>query len=322
MAKYCENCGAKWDDDVLICGNCGAPFAETQETEDESAFDEKERRGSTNILRALIILGLIIGIIISLWSLVSFLRSGHEETISSEGTVVVSEETKSPTNDSSSDLEVPTSSLCVVIDPGHQRNGNPELEPIGPGATEMKAKVTGGTTGRYTGVPEYVLNLQIGLQLKEELEERGYRVIMTRETHDVNLSNQERAQIAAESDGDIFVRIHANGSDDPTAEGAMTICMTENSPYHPELYPASYALSESILDQLVESTECRREYVWETDTMSGINWATIPVSIVEVGYMTNENEDMKLSSEDYQHLIVLGIANGIDYYFHNLSNEQ
>ena len=167
-------------------------------------------------------------------------------------------------------------------------------------------------------MPEYELNLQIGLQLKEELESRGYRVVMTRETHYVNLSNQERAQIAAEADGDIFVRLHANGSDDPTAEGAMAICMTQYSPYNPELYSESLALSEAILDQLVDSTGCRREYVWETDTMSGVNWATIPVTIVEVGYMTNEKEDTKLATESYQHLVVLGIANGIDEYFKNV----
>ena len=211
---------------------------------------------------------------------------------------------------------------CVIIDPGHQRNGNPAPEPIGPGAAETKARVTGGTAGRFTGLPEYELNLQISLKLKAELESRGYRVVMTRETNDVDLSNQERAQFAADHDGDIFVRIHANGSDDPAAEGAMTICMTADSPYHPELYAESRALSEAILDCMVKSAGCVREKLWETDTMSGVNWSTIPVTIVEVGYMTNRAEDEKLSTDAYQQLIVQGIADGIDRYFQTLPLES
>ena len=216
---------------------------------------------------------------------------------------------------SSTPLLEPERMRIVVIDPGHQRNGSSELEPLGPGSTEMKARVTDGTTGRYTGLPEYELNLLIAQYLRTELEARGYQVVMTRESHDVDISNRERAQIAEEADGDIFVRIHANGSDDPSKEGAMTICMTNNSPYNPSLYKKSYALSEKILNALVKSTGCAREYVWETDSMSGINWATIPVTIVEVGYMTNEKEDYLLETPEYQRKVVLGIAYGIDEYF-------
>ena len=53
-------------------------------------------------------------------------------------------------------------------------------EPNGPGSSEMKAKCTSGTQGTYSGVPEYQLNLEVSLQLKDELEQRGYQVVMTR----------------------------------------------------------------------------------------------------------------------------------------------
>ncbi len=203
----------------------------------------------------------------------------------------------------------------IVIDAGHQRKGNYDREPNGPGSDILKAKVTSGTQGISTGLEEYKLNLMVALKLRALLEDRGYEVVMVRTSHDVDISNAERAAVANDLGADAFIRIHANGSDDPETNGIITICQTPENPYNGWMYDACKALSTKVLKEMAAATGAEALYVWETDTMSGINWCTVPVTIVEMGFMSCPWEDELLATEEYQQKVATGIANGIDAYF-------
>lgn len=204
----------------------------------------------------------------------------------------------------------------VVLDPGHTGVVAGGYEPLGPGSSEMKAKDTSGTEGIATGVAEYQLTLKVAKQLSTALKKQGCKVVMTRTNSKNPLSCIQRAKAANKAKADAYLRIHANGSSNSSTNGAMTICVTKNNRFvSSKLYEKSYALSQSVLDAYVKATGCHKEYIWQTDTMTGNNWSKVPTTLIEMGYMSNPTEDRKMQTKAYQKKMVKGMAEGIKTYF-------
>ena len=211
----------------------------------------------------------------------------------------------------------PNRDRIIVIDPGHQLKGSNALEPNGPDSEIMKAEVTWGATGVYTGQTEYDLNLKVALLLRDELIRRGYSVVMIRETNNVSISNMERAEIANKYEAAAYVRIHANSWTDDTMRGAMTICQSESNPYPTcaAHYRKSYTLSRFVLDEFCGQTGISKLNMREMDDMTGTNWSQVPTTIMEMGFLSNKSDDTLMATDYFRQEAAIGIANGLDAYF-------
>lgn len=207
--------------------------------------------------------------------------------------------------------------ILIALDPGHQ-GWNVDMsapEANAPGSDVMKARATSGTSGRFSGIPEYQLNLDISLLVRDRLIEQGYDVIMTREDNETAISNAERAMLANEAGADISVRIHANGSESLSANGALVLVASAQNPYVGSLYDSSYRLGELVLNAYCDATGMQNLGIQTNDTMTGINWSQIPVIILEMGFMTNEQDDLNMADADYRMRMADGIVNGINAYY-------
>ncbi|MDD5017529.1 MAG: N-acetylmuramoyl-L-alanine amidase [Eubacteriales bacterium] len=212
---------------------------------------------------------------------------------------------------------LPLSGRVIGIDAGHQLHGNYDLEPMAPGSSTMKAKVSSGTQGRFTRVPEYVVNLEVALKLKEKLEALGAVVIMTRETHDVDISNAERAMMMNNTPVDCWIRIHANGNDNPAVYGMCMLvpaagCMNTSDA---SVVTQSVSLGQTLLNSAASAAGAKNNGLQVRDDQTGFCWSSVPVCTIEMGYMTNETEDNLLVTGAYQDKIAEGLALGFITYF-------
>ncbi len=206
-------------------------------------------------------------------------------------------------------LGQPLAGLKIGIDPGHQTHANTEREAIAPDSKETKAKVASGTTGVNTRTPEYAVNLQVSLILRDILTAMGAEVKMTREENDVDISNIERAVMMNEWGADMVLRIHCNGSVNRSVKGAGMYVRKTGARAE-----ESALLARCLLTAVGEDAGAQTQGVYKRDTYTGLNWSEVPCVLVELGYLSNAEEDVLLNDAAYQEKLALALVRGmIDY---------
>jgi N-acetylmuramoyl-L-alanine amidase len=203
-----------------------------------------------------------------------------------------------------------TSLGTVVIDAGHQAKGNSALEPIGPGASQKRAKVEGGASGVATHVDESKRNLEIALVLKKSLESRGVKVVMVRSKQNVDIANSKRAKIANDANADLFVRLHCDSAGSST-HGILTLRPTKNWYKGVDMVGPSKTAASYVHKAVLAKTGAHDRGITGRGDLSGFNWAKVPSVLVEMGLMSNPAEDRKMGTDAYQQKLADGMADGI-----------
>lgn len=201
-------------------------------------------------------------------------------------------------------------SKVIVIDAGHGGKTTLEKEPIAPGSSVMKEKDTGGATGVSTGTPEYVVNLNVALKLKNYLSKAGYKVIMTRTSNNETLGNIARAEVGNKNNADLVIRIHADSFTDSSAKGASML-VPGNVGYSKDISGISKKYGEIIFNTLVNQVGMKSKGIITRTDLTGFNWSKVPVILIEMGFLSNPYEDKLLSSGNYQDQIAQGLFKGI-----------
>lgn len=171
----------------------------------------------------------------------------------------------------------------IILDPGH---GGDDL----------------GACGRQ-GTLEKENNLEITLRLKDLLEQAGAKVVLTR-TGDYFVSLYERAYLANYLNADLFISIHTNNHPDRKING-IEIFLTRRK---------AKLLANKVFEQLTQATGLKGLKVKKAD-FAVIRETQMPGILVEVGFLSNYQEETIMRTPEFRKNAAEGIFRGVRSYF-------
>ncbi len=179
-----------------------------------------------------------------------------------------------------------------------------------------------GKISAFSGVNEKDLNLSIAKMLKQQLELTGYRVIMTREedklvyeqgTTEIKSKRKQdltkRKETMDNGGADIVVSIHMNDFSQSKYYGAQV--------FYPPDSDQSQRLAVCVQKAMGSDLDPtnKREALAKSVPIIILRNIKTPTIIVECGFLSNQQEEQKLRTEDYQLKVAKTIKTGIDKYF-------
>lgn len=180
----------------------------------------------------------------------------------------------------------------IVIDPGH---GGAQPGSISP-----------------NGVKEKDINLEISLKVERELRNAGYNIIMTRD-EDSTLGLSERPAIANENFADLFISIHGNSFTNSAVNGIEVWYVTAASDSEKE--KGQVKLAKDVLDEMIKETGANNRGVKKSSGLVVLKQSKMPAILIEVGFLSNAEEEKLIIDDNYQDRIVKGIVSGVKKYF-------
>jgi N-acetylmuramoyl-L-alanine amidase len=190
--------------------------------------------------------------------------------------------------------------VCIVLDAGH---GSSDPGKVG-----------------VNGALEKDINLAITLQLAKILENKGYKVVLTRDSDEIladkDAVNQKRedmvgrVKVIEEAQAALTISIHQNSFSNASVSGPQVFYYAE-SPQGKEIATALQASLDEILEpESPRATKANSEYYLLKKTPT-------PTVIVECGFLSNEREAELLSDELYQAKVARAIYFGLCKYLEN-----
>ena len=178
-----------------------------------------------------------------------------------------------------------------------------------------------GVVSEYSGIAEKDLNLRIAKLVEDLLKQDGYTVLMTR-TEDIlqytkgttkiyDKRKQDltrRRNLIDESNADIAISIHMNGFKDTQYKGAQT--------FFPPSSPDSERLCKALQNSLVSiDPNNKRVSLLKTDRIILFKNVKVQTALIECGFLSNFDEEIKFKTLEYQEKLAKSIKLGIDSFF-------
>ena len=247
-------------------------------------------------------------------SKVEDVQSSEKNDSNKKQTTNKDESSNEDNSNKDNDSNEENSNITIVIDPGHSSTGTSGNEPVSPNSSTTKLKDGLGATGSYTNIPEHKTNMSVALLVKKELTSKGYNVILTKQDVAESKSNIERADVGNKNNADLVVRIHADSAENSSISGA-SMHVSGNNEYTSSFYKISKSYGTTILNTYVDEIGIKNRGVIERNDLTGFNWSKVPVVLIEMGFLSNKEDDNFVSNTANHPKIAKAISDGIDKCF-------